>query len=61
MDPDENLKQQLLLAKKMVSGSYTWTDADQLAELVTSLNEWIQRGGFLPKEWQKKAPPAHTS
>ena len=27
--------------------------ADRLTELVLALNEWIQKGGALPKKWAK--------
>jgi hypothetical protein len=27
--------------------------AERLAELVEALHEWIKKGGFLPKEWQR--------
>lgn len=28
--------------------------ADQLAEHIESLDEWLTKGGFLPNEWQSK-------
>jgi hypothetical protein len=28
--------------------------ADELAELVTALDEWLSQGGFLPDGWQPK-------
>jgi hypothetical protein len=50
MDPDKNLKDQLDLANDLLE-----EDDDEkslrLAELVLDLNEWILKGGFLPKDW----------
>jgi hypothetical protein len=56
MDPDENLKQQLRLAREMLaaqdSGSYTaFDDVARLAELVIALDEWLHKGGALPRVW----------
>lgn len=69
MDPDENLKEQKLLADRIANAwavdpntdaTFLLDDGERLAELVVALDEWIQKGGFLPKAWQKetsKAPP----
>jgi len=56
MDPDANLKEQLLLAQKAnkLDGELTDEDAIRLAELVLALDEWIRNGGFLPKLWRTK-------
>jgi hypothetical protein len=27
--------------------------ADRLADLIAALDEWVAKGGFLPKRWQK--------
>jgi len=32
---------------------------EQLAVLVQTLDEWIAKGGFLPRQWQGKGP-AHA-
>jgi hypothetical protein len=36
-------------------------DADSLASLIQSLDEWLMKGGFLPNEWAKNQPtnPQH--
>jgi len=59
MDPEANLKEMLELAASLI----TWADSDEvgehideddavrLAELVQALNEWIMKGGFLPRPW----------
>ena len=48
MDPDANwAEQQALRALPRLS---KWQQ-ERLDELVQALNEWINRGGFLPKEW----------
>jgi hypothetical protein len=55
MDPNANLERQLILAQRIVD-SYNEdglkVDAEELADLVLALNEWIKKGGFLPKEWK---------
>jgi hypothetical protein len=61
MDPDANLKEQLQLAAALVEvdpedpecGTAVATDTQRLAELVLALDDWINRGGFLPKQWRK--------
>jgi hypothetical protein len=61
VDPEANLQEQLELSKKMLSDYREETgngidqdDAARLAELVTELNDWIKKGGFLPKSWNKE-------
>lgn len=61
MNPDENLKRQLLLAQTIqdAPGEDGAPDAaNELAELVIALDEWIKNGGFLPRRWQ---PPTRQS
>ena len=52
MDPDENLREQLELAKLMHTHD-DYGEALRLAELVRDLDEWIKKGGFLPAAWMK--------
>lgn len=61
MDPDENLREQLELAKRITKfiahdhdPSPALPDAERLAELVLALDAWIHRGGFLPRQWKEK-------
>ena len=61
MDPDANLEEQLELAQELMEMNSDDMDTDalqeiegkasRLAELVLALDEWIERGGFLPKRW----------
>jgi hypothetical protein len=54
MDPDANLEEQRLLISRMLakdSEHLDTGDAVRLAELAQALDEWILRGGALPKEW----------
>jgi hypothetical protein len=59
MDPNANLAEQLMIAHAMLSaadfGEITPHDAARLAQLVEALDEWIRRGGFLPKRWIDEA------
>lgn len=55
MDPTANLREQLELAKELMdqllSDEVFEDKAGRLAELVETLNDWIERGGFLPEQW----------
>lgn len=51
MDPHANIKEQVELARQIIEGDVVdSTDVERLAELVLSLDEWRQRGGFDPYE-----------
>lgn len=52
MDPNENLKQQLQMAKDILDGVH-FDQEGELAELVLALDEWIMGGGFLPTDWNR--------
>lgn len=60
MDPNANLEWQRKLAEKLRRQAETWTpsqpdidygDVARLCDLIQVLDEWITRGGFLPKDW----------
>lgn len=63
MDPNATLEEMLRLATDIqgqednapedAENFIDSTDAARLAELVISLDHWIQNGGFLPKDWRK--------
>lgn len=67
MDPTANLEEALEIASSLVeedvdsqSASETAGTAEQgirLAELVLALDEWVRKGGFLPRPWQGDARP----
>jgi hypothetical protein len=55
MDPNANLEEQRRLTELILSCG-NWADANasdctRLAELVQALDEWLCKGGFLPKAW----------
>lgn len=52
MDPTANLKEQLHIAARVRAGLAASYEVDRLAELVEALDEWICKGGFLPKQWK---------
>lgn len=68
MDPDEALRQARLLIAQMrvedtppggIGTSPTFVQhARDLAEQVEALDEWLSKGGFLPKAWQRFLPKA---
>ena len=55
MNPNENLQNQIDIARDIMEGNYNKEDidiyADELAEYVLELNDWIQSGGELPEIW----------
>lgn len=56
MDPNATLAQMLQLAQALLDGKFgtdeTLEDAsDELAQCVLNLNEWLRKGGTLPKAW----------
>lgn len=58
MDPNALLQNILDLAEYFLFGRaadepFDETQVEELAEGVTNLNEWIERGGFLPDKWNK--------
>ena len=59
MDPDANLKEQLELARSILEDGEELAgddelvnSAERLAELVQTLDGWINSRGFLPKRWR---------
>jgi len=66
MDPDSNLEEQRQLAGKLLADEreadeHYYIDVERLCELVESLDKWIKRGGFLPKEWRDARTAAQGS
>lgn len=63
MDPNANLQEQLELASQFLSQAdqdeatrsefVPIDEVARLAELVVSLDEWLNRKGFLPQRWQR--------
>lgn len=58
MDPDACLKEIREIKDEINSGKFQqpFAIADRgyrLAELIDSLDNWITRGGFLPKDWRR--------
>lgn len=55
MDPNANLEEQINISNRIINGTGDMDDmddAERLAELVLALDEWIERGGFLPRRWK---------
>jgi hypothetical protein len=50
MDPDVALVD-LREARKSFEETGLYEDAVQLANCVQALDEWMTKGGFLPKDW----------
>lgn len=58
MDPNETLRRLRGLTERVHCGEVMSDDEienvmEELAELVDALDEWITKGGFLPKAWQE--------
>lgn len=62
MDPNANLEEQLSICDRILCLQELETDSDRLADLILSLDEWIRKGGHLPKRWtpllRKEGPQA---
>jgi hypothetical protein len=56
MDPDACLDELLTLAREALSGTRRQPaeDSERMAELALALDEWVQRGGFLPRRWVRQ-------
>jgi hypothetical protein len=54
MDPNVNLLEQRKIIWRIFDGSHDLDDVDRLAELVGTLDEWLQAGGALPHDWERK-------
>jgi hypothetical protein len=57
VDPDANLAEQRRLREKMqaqfaAGANPNWMDVQRLLELVEALDDWIRKGGALPKDWE---------
>jgi len=51
MDPDANLAEIRRLIEK--DADLSDDQLERLVVLIRSLDEWMSRGGFLPKAWQR--------
>lgn len=51
MDPDANLRRQLAIARAAIHVKGADSTLVELSELVLDLDEWIGRGGFVPRRW----------
>ena len=60
MDPNVCLEELRKLAKLIldppgyVSNDTQATRGERLAELAQALDGWLSKGGFLPKDWERK-------
>ena len=63
MDPEANLKELRELTKMVAEADLNDKDgleaiaetAPRMAELFQALDEWLTKGGFLPKDWSHQA------
>lgn len=56
MDPNETLRLLRLTVKQMRADedpAVRKAHADEIAEYVEALDEWLSSGGFLPEAWSK--------
>lgn len=58
MDPNDNLNEQLALARDILGRIENDQDLDpldvmRLADLVVALDGWLQHKGFLPNRWAR--------
>lgn len=55
MDPNKTLETIRKLITKLANEDEVWTveDTEEFSYLVEGLDEWLSRGGFLPKAWER--------
>lgn len=54
MDPNRTLAKVRVLTHALLNGDGRDADAGvALAEAIDALDEWLQRGGYLPAPWEK--------
>lgn len=54
MDPDEALKQLLVMAKKATNNELEPHEVERFGELFLALNQWLESGAFLPFDWRQR-------
>ncbi len=56
MDPNACLAEirEILRSREPYASRLDGRTSDRLAELVESLDGWIDNGGFLPADWERK-------
>lgn len=57
MDPDETLSQLRVAIRAVQSAESSVSAAaaaDSLAEYASALDQWLSKGGFLPKAWSRR-------
>ena len=64
MDPDETLKK-LREALELYCRRYRdkgtgLREADDMADAVEALDNWLSIGGFLPEDWKKRETKGHV-
>ena len=55
MDHNANLNEQIEIAQRLTDEDFHASlpgDAHRLAELVLALDDWLRRGGFVPRRWE---------
>lgn len=52
MDPNATLNEILDLAQRISEDKPSDISAGRLAELVLALDDWMRRGGFVPRRWE---------
>ena len=53
MDPDELLRKLLELSMQVCRNPSFESGAVELAEGIQNLDQWLEKGGFLPIRWEK--------
>lgn len=53
MDPNAALAEIRKLTRDVLKGRADEEDIERLAELIEGLDNWLSKGGFLPKNWDR--------
>jgi hypothetical protein len=51
MDPDQNLRRQLAIARAAIHVQGADPTLVELSNLVLDLTDWLDLGGFVPRRW----------
>jgi hypothetical protein len=54
MDPNEALRLIRQICRDVETDDEKVENWDELVNLIEGLDQWISKGGFLPKDWERK-------
>lgn len=52
MDPDATWARIVMMAQNLRDNEHTTDEEDDLSEMILSLQEWLEKGGFPPEDFR---------